>query len=119
MAKEIKRGQFYSINNKKVFGHRGRVVSVKKNKVKLVAVTHSKEIVRKKKIKGLIRIRKEKTIPLLKNPNPSDAKKAYVVKRPILANKRQIGKHYSNMSVTNAHDKSIFRKVGRKKIKKK
>lgn len=119
MAKEIKRGQFYSINNKKVFGHRGRVVSVKKNKVKLVSVTHSKVIVRKKKIKGVMRVRKEKTIPLLKNPDSSDTKKAYVVKRPILANKRQIGKHHTNMSVTNTYDKSIFRKVGRKKIKKK
>lgn len=112
MAKrQIKRGHFYSINNKSVSGHRGRVVNVRKGRVKVVSITHSTRIKRKNGKKS----RTEKTIPLNQNPNKSDSRKAYVSRNPKYASIKQVGKHHPDMRVTDKQDKSLFRKIGKKK----
>lgn len=108
MAKRIQRGQFYSINNKQIKGHKGRVVSVKKGKVKAVVVTHSRFV---KENKG----KDKKTIQLNKNPDKKDKRKAFVSRKPKYAKLNQIGKHHPNMKVTDSKDKSVFRKIGKKK----
>lgn len=109
--KNIKRGHFYSINNKSINGHRGRVVNVKKGRVKVVSITHSKKI----KSKTRKKTKTEKTILLNQNPDRGDSRKAYVSKRPKYARVNQVGKHHPEMKVTDKRDKSLFRKIGKKK----
>lgn len=106
--RKIQRGQFYNINTKEVGGHKGRIVSVKKNKVKAVVVTHSDYV---KQNKGS----DKKTLLLKNNPNPLDKKPSYVHRKPKYAKIKNVGKHHPEMKVKNKHDKSLFRKIGRKK----
>ena len=109
--RQIKRGHFYSINNKSVNGHKGRIVNVKKGRVKVVSITHSKRI----KSKTRNKTRTEKTILLNQNPDRSDSRRAYVSKKPRYASLNQVGKHHPDMRVTDKRDKSLFRKIGKKK----
>jgi len=101
--KKILRGHFYSINNKRIKGHKGRIVNVKKNKVKAVVVTHAP------------RTRGRKNIRLKENPNKKDSSTAYVLKTPQYASVKEVGTHRKDMKVSNKQDKSLFRKIGRKK----
>ena len=107
-GKEIKRGHFYTFNNRSMQGHKARVVSVKKGKVKAVQVTHSSRV---KTVSGR---KLQKTIPLQQNPDSRDSRKAFVIRKPKTANIKNVGKHHPEMKVTNKQDKSLFRKIGRK-----
>ena len=100
--RQIKRGHFYSINNKRIKGHKGRIVNVKKGRVKAVVVTHAPKT------------RGRKNIKLNQNPDKKDKKDSYVLKKPQYASVKEVGKH-RRMRVTDKQDKSLFRKIGRKK----
>lgn len=101
--KVVRRGWFYSWNSWKALGHKGRVVNIKNGKAKVVLVTHSK------------RTLKQRNIPLKENPDKEDTQNAYVLKYPQEIPVSKAGKHHPGMKVRNSHDKSIFRKVGKKK----
>lgn len=114
---KIQKGKFYTIGGFLGQGHKGRAESgLKKGKAKFVTVTHHSEMkVRNKKGKVVL---KEKTIPLKKNPQKGDSKNSYVAKRPILVKQKDIKKQHPEMQVKNSRDKSIFRNVAKKKVRK-
>ena len=93
-------GEFWSVNSKKINGHKSEIAKRKKNgSVDVVVLTHAKRTFGKK------------NIPLQENPQPNDNKPAYVVKNVQRATINDLGKQHSDIKITNPIDKSIIRKI--------
>lgn len=106
--KKIKQGHFYSINSKRVKGHKGQITKKNKNgKIEAVILTHAKYT------------RGVKNIPLENNPEIDRLEQSYIVREKEIVNKKQIGKHHENVVVKNKSDKSKIRYVAKKKKQKK
>lgn len=102
--KRARAGEFWSLNTKKVKGHKGRVARVSKTgNVKAVIVTHAPKTHGRKNIK------------LNKNPDKKDRRMAFALDKPQYASPRQLGTKHPEMKVTDKRDKSIFRHIGKKK----
>lgn len=97
---QVRAGEFWSVNTKKINGHKGEIGKRKKNgSIDVVVLTHAKRTFGKK------------NIPLQENPQPNDIKPAYVVKNLQHANVKDLGKRHSDIKITNPIDKSIIRKI--------
>ena len=100
-------GEFWSVNNSKTKGHKGLITKRKKNnKIEYITVTHSK-ITQKRKNKKLV-----------KNPDPSDNRQAYVLPKLQKGKIKDLGKKHPEMKIKNKTDKAIVRKIKAKSKKK-
>lgn len=96
----VRAGEFWSVNTKKINGHKSEIGKRKKNgSIDVVVLTHAKRTFGKK------------NIPLQENPQPNDSKPAYVVKNVQHATINDLGKQHSDIKITNPIDKSIIRKI--------
>lgn len=99
-TKKARAGETFSINNKIVQGHKGRIS--KRNKdgsMRVIVVTHAKRSLGKK------------NIPLAENPQRNDKRNAYVLKSAKNATERQLGKKHDDFIIKNPADKSIVRHI--------
>ena len=99
MKNEPRAGEFYSINTKRVRGHKGLISKRYKDNVEAVILTHSQYTKRIKNIK------------LQDNPQEKDERPSYVLRRKEYAKTSQLGKKHTNIRITNSIDKSIIRNI--------
>ena len=103
----LRQGEFYSINSREVKGHKGLLTKKNHNGIiEIVIITHSKYT------------NHRKNIELIENPQPSDKRTSYVVRKKRTTQPNKTGKRHKDMKVTNAVDKSIIRKIKNNKKKK-
>lgn len=76
--------KFYNVNNKESRGHPAYIYAKVGGKLKYLGITHG-EI-----SKGV------KNIELIKNPDPTDAKKSYIRPKAGEAKQKHIGKEHKN-----------------------
>lgn len=102
--KNIKSGEFYSINSVRARGHKGEIGKVRKNgKIDTVIITHAPYT------RGI------KNIELIENPEKNKTETSYVLTKKETVTRKNIGKKHKNHKVTNPIDKSIIRKIKSKK----
>lgn len=104
MTKKTQQGRVYSINSKKHVGHKGEITKKQHNgKIYVVIYTHSN------KTFG------EKNIPLNKNLDPEDKRKAYMLPKTNRIKSKHIGKTQNSMRMSHPVDKSIKRHLTKKR----
>lgn len=96
-------GEAWSINNKRIRGHIGRIAKRKKDTAYVVVTTHS------------AKTHKRKNLPLKNNLNKKDSRDAYVLKKAEKVKIKNLGKFHPDMIVNNSVDKSIFRHIGKRR----
>ncbi len=100
--KVIRQGDFYSINNQRVKGHKGKVTKKNKNgNIEAVILTHATTT------------RHHKNIPLEENPEEGHTEQSYIVRKKEIVRPEHIGKHHENVQVKNKSDKSKIRHVAK------
>lgn len=90
-------GEFWTVNNKEIRGHKAEILKRKKNgKVEVAMITHSS---------------KHGNIKLQENPQPKDTKSAYVVRQKKKTTINKLGKKHPDMKIKNKTDKAVIRKI--------
>lgn len=98
----IRQGDFYSINNQRVKGHKGKVTKKNKNgNIEAVILTHA------------VITRRHKNIPLEENPEEGHTEQSYIVRQKEIVRPEHVGKHHKNLQVKNKSDKSKIRHVAK------
>ena len=97
--KNARAGEFYSINTKRIRGHKGLIGRRHNDNIEVIVFTHSKYT------------RGRKNIRLQDNPQINDKEPSYVLRQKEFAKTSNLGKKHSNMKITNSIDKSIIRNI--------
>ena len=100
-------GEFWSVNTKKIRGHKSNITKRKKNMVDVIPITHSKYT------------RGRKNAKLNENPQNGDSRTAYAVKKVYRVRVKDLGKKQQGMKISNKTDKAIMRNIKKQGKKKK
>lgn len=104
MTKKMQQGRVYSINSKKHIGHKGEITKKQHNgEIYVVIYTHSNKTFGKK------------NIPLHKNLDVNDKRKAYILPEADRIKPKHIGKNQNSMKMSHSIDKSIKRHLTKKR----
>ena len=104
MTKKIQQGKVYSINSKKHVGHKGEITKKQHNgEIYVVIYTHSNRTFGKR------------NIPLKKNLDSKDKRKAYMRSETDCIKAKHVGKNQPSMKMSNPVDKSIKRHLTKKR----
>lgn len=104
ISKQMQQGKVYSINSKKHIGHKGEITKKQHNgEIYVVIYTHSNKTFEKK------------NIPLHKNLDVADKRKAYMLTKTDRIKPKHIGKKHNSMKMSHPVDKSIKRHLTKKR----
>lgn len=101
-TKNVKAGEFWSINDINTRGHKSLITKNKKRKVEHLPITHSPTT------------RRQRNIKLQENPDKNDNRDSFILAKVQLSEKKYLGKKHPEIKIVNVTDKSVIRQLKKK-----